>query len=512
MSYRPARPARTRLTWIVPLFVLLGLVAAVGIIEVAESHGGATALLAILIAPIILVLLGVGFVGGVRRVRRLVARLTWWHVLWAVLFASALVFRERSVNQIDSNPLDAWAIYRISLDMIVGITLLTRLVLRRPSFGGSIFRGLLGAMTVFALICMVSTLWSVYPAWTLFKAGEYLLGLALLGAILETVKSVKDFKSLFNWTWLLYGLLLVSVWVGAILWPEPALHPIGLPKDALLGVRLSGVLPLQSAEGVGIYAAMLGLICVCRLMPMKEIKRGSTWYFPILAACIITMVLSQTRMAVGGFLLGVFLILLLSKRLRLGAVMTFMVGPLLLLTGVGSIIWAFLKRGENLQALDSLSSRIVWWKFAWQKFLERPLLGFGAYAGGRFEVMAKLGMGETSSLHSDYMGVIVGTSIWGLIPLLVAIVGTWWFFTRYLRGSSGTPAERQLAYEAIAVFALLSINSLLVPMFTWQAPLYFLVILGYAEFLRRRRLRTIPVSMHVIRESTPELELVSQRT
>jgi hypothetical protein len=126
--------------------------------------------------------------------------------------------------------------------------------------------------------------------------------------------------------------------------------------------------------------------------------------------------------------------------------------------------------------------------------------------------MAKLGMGETSSLHSDYMGVIVGTSIWGLIPLLVAIVGTWWFFTRYLRGSSGTPAERQLAYEAIAVFALLSINSLLVPMFTWQAPLYFLVILGYAEFLRRRRLRTIPVSMHVIRESTPELELVSQRT
>jgi len=507
-TYVPAAPRRARWTWAAPLFVVLGVVSTVGIIAAMERYGAVKSFLAILLLPAGLVVLGMGLVGGLSRVRSLVARLTWWHVLWALIFASALVFRQRSVNQIDTNLLDAWALYRIALDLIVGTILLTRLAVRRPPFWGSMFRGFLGVLTVFALICIASSVWSVYPTWTLFKSMEYLMGLALLAAILETARSVRDFKSLFNWTWALYGFLLLSVWMGAVLWPQAALHPIGLPKDALLGVRLSGVFPAQSSEGVGIFAAMIGLVCLCRLLPLARDGRGSRWYFPILGASIITMVLSQTRMAIGGFLLGTFLILLLSRRLRVGAVMTFIVGPLLLLTGVGSVLWAFLKRGENYHALSTLSSRVVWWKFAWEKLMERPLTGYGAYAGGRFAVMAKLGMGTTSSVHSDYLGILIGSSIWGLIPFLAAIIGVWWFLISFLRRTYGAGPERQLAYESVAVFALLTINSVFVPMFSWQAPLYFLVILGFAEFLRRSRLRENPRSVRVIRERVPQLETV----
>jgi O-antigen ligase len=507
-AYVPAGPQHGQWTWTAPLFVLLGVVATVGIVAVMERFGGRSSILELLFLPAGLLLLGIGLVRSMGRVRSLIARLTWWHVLWALIFASALVFRQRSVNQIDSNLFDAWAIYRIALDFIVGTILFTRLALRRPPFWGSMFRGYLGVMTLFALICIVSTVWSVYPSWTLFKSMEYLMALGLLAAILETVTSVSDFRSLFNWTWALYGFLLFTVWIGAFLWPQEALYPIGLPQDALMGVRLSGVMPAQSSEGVGIFAAAIGLVCLCRLFPLVPSRRGSRWYFPLLGASIITMVLSQTRMAIGGFLLGAFLILFLSKRLRLGAVMTFLVGPLLLLTGVGSVLWAFLKRGENYQALSTLSSRLVWWKFAWDKFLERPLTGFGAYAGERFAVMAKLGLGSTSSLHSDYLGIIVGSGIWGLLPFLAALIGVWWCLISFIRSSHGTGPERQLVYEAIAVFALLTINSVFVPMFSWQAPLYFLVILGYAEFLRRSRLRENPRSVRVIRQTVPELEAV----
>lgn len=507
-TYVPAGPRHGQWAWAAPFFVLLGVASTIGIIAVMDHYGEAKSILALLFLPVGLLLLGMGVVGGLSRIRSLLARLTWWHFLWALLFASALVFRQRSVNEIDSNPLDAWAVYRVSLDFIVGVVLLTRLALRRPPFLGSMFRGFVGITTVFGLVCVASSVWSVYPSWTLFKSGEYLVVIGLLAAILDTVGSVKEFKSLFNWTWALYGFLLVSVWMGAIIWPKAALYPIGLPKDASLGMRLSGVMPAQSSEGVGIYAAMIGLVCLCRLMPLERTKRASAWYFPILAASVITMVLSQTRMAIGGFLLGVFLILFISKRLRLGTVMTFVVGPLLLLSGVGSVLWAFLRRGEDYQALSTLSSRLVWWKFAWERFLERPFTGYGAYAGERFAVMAKLGMGTTASLHSDYLGVLVGSSIWGLIPFIAAIIAVWWFLVSFLRRTSGTRPERQLAYEAIAVFALLTINSVLVPMFSWQAPLYFLVILGYAEFLRRRRLRENPRPVRVIRERVPELEPV----
>lgn len=487
VAYSPAETPRSRWLWLTPYLVLLGVLGTVGIIVLAEQHGQTIALVAPLIVPVSLALLIFGVSRTWHVARRLLTQLRWWHILWLLVFASALVFRIRSANEIDTDPLDAWALYRVALDLIVAAVLVVRLGLRRTPWLGSMFRGFLGLLTLFAVVCLASTAWSVFPAWTLFKSAEYLLDIALLAAILETVQSLGDFESLFNWTWALYGLLLLSVWLGALLWPQDALYSHWLPRGALLGMRLCGVLPAQASEGVGIFAAMLALICAARLMPLSGTRRDRFWYILALLGCLATMVLTQTRGAFAGFLFGLLLLLYLSRRLRLSLALTFLMGPLLLLTSAGGLVWAFLERGQSEHSLTTLSSRVTWWTFAWQKFLQRPLLGFGAYAGGRFAVMAKLGLGTTSSLHSDFLGIIVGTSIWGLIPFLSVLLALWWFLLRYLRRSSGKGPERQLAYEAIAVLALLSVNSFLVPKLSWPASLYFLVIVGYAEFLRRRR-------------------------
>lgn len=115
-------------------------------------------------------------------------------------------------------------------------------------------------------------------------------------------------------------------------------------------------------------------------------------------------------------------------------------------------------------------------------------------------------------MHSDYLSIIVGTGIWGLIPFLTALLATWWFLTHYLRHSTIMPADQQLAYEAIAVLSLLTFRSIFMTMLTWHPPLDYLVIVGYAEFLRRRRLREVPVSIHIIKEGQPELVATSTRT
>lgn len=487
LAYSPAEGSRGKWLWIIPVFVLLGLLAMMGILALAQHHGEAFAFWAPLIIPlgVALFVLGIGrsFAIG----RRLVAQLSWWHFLWLLVFASALVFRIRGVNQIHSDPLDVWALYRVALDFIVAAILVVRLGMRRPPWLGSMFRGYLGLLTLFGFICLVSTVWSIYRGWTLFKSGEYLLGLALLAAILETVRSVGGYETLFNWTWALYALLLLSVVLDTMVWPQAALHGTWMPQHALLGgVRLRGVLPAVSADNVGVDAAMLALVCLCRLLPLSRAKRDRIWYTLAFAASLATLVLSQTRGAFAGFLFGVFLILWFSKRLRFTAAFGFIIGAILLLTSAGGLVWAFLERGQNQHSLSTLSARVTWWTFAWDKFLQRPLLGFGAYAGGRFEVMAQLGHSSTSTVHSDYLSVIVGTGIWGMIPLLAAIAGIWWFLATYLRRSPRTGPEEQLAYEAIAVLGLLTVYSVLLPIFTWQAPLRFLVILGYAEFLRRR--------------------------
>jgi O-antigen ligase len=507
---RPAAP-RFGVTWIAVVFVSLGLIATLAISPLVFGRGLGITILALLAAPFALILLAVGLRRAIGLLRSLIAHLRWWHALWLLIFASALVFRVRGVNAIEQNPVDAWALYRIGLEMIVTLALFIRLALRTTPWLGSMFRGFVGALTVFGLVELASTAWSVYPAWTFYKACEYLLDIALLAAVLATIQSVESYKQFFNWTWTLYGLLLLSVWLGVVLWPQQALFGARF-KIGILGARLNGVVPAVAANDVGTFAAILALISLCRLLPIARGKTDRAWYILLFIGSMVTLVFSQTRSAIAGFLFGFFLLLLFSKRLGLSAFLTFVVAPLLLLSSLGGLIWTFLERGQNSQQLENLSSRVQWWSFAWEKFLQRPLLGFGAYAAGRFAVLAKHGLNMTSTMHSDYLEMLVGTGIWGLIPFLVALAGTWWFLMRYLRRSKVMTAEHQLAYEAVAVLGLLTVRSVVQTMLTWHPPLDYLVILGYAEFLRRRRLRAVPVSIHIIKEkvSVPELEAVSR--
>jgi O-antigen ligase len=162
------------------------------------------------------------------------------------------------------------------------------------------------------------------------------------------------------------------------------------------------------------------------------------------------------------------------------------VAPIVALFTMGGVIWTYIARGQTAAQMDTLSSRTEWWALAWNTYLQQPLTGFGAYAAARFAVLAKAGFGATGTLHSDYLEVIVGTGIWGLIPLLVALLVTWRLLLRYVRNSWDSQ-ERQLAHEAVAILALLTLRSITNNMMTIHPPLTFLAIVGYAEFVRRRR-------------------------
>lgn len=85
----------------------------------------------------------------------------------------------------------------------------------------------------------------------------------------------------------------------------------------------------------------------------------------------------------------------------------------------------------------------------------------------------------------------MGTGVWGLVPLLVAIIGAWWYLARFLRSSSARGLEGQLAYEAIAVLGLLTVRSIFMTLLTWHAPLHFLAILGLAEYFRRQEIEEV---------------------
>jgi O-antigen ligase len=410
-------------------------------------------------------------------------KLSWWHGLWFLTYFGGLVFREgRDLQSVESIPVDAVALLRVVPELIVAAVLLLRLAMKRPAWLGSFFRGVVGALGVYGLVCLTSSLWSVYPPWTFYKSGEYLISVALLAAILLSAQSTDVFASLMNLTWTIFLIELGWGWIQTLIWPADAWDQWN---------RITSVVPLISANGMGYTAAVVSTIAICRLLPLERGRVNRLLYSLVLLLGVATMIMSKTRNAIAGFILAFALLIAFSRRWRLGLVFGALTLPVLAFTGAGGSIFEFLARGQSEKEIVSLSSRMDWWTFAWHQFMQHPFTGLGAYAGSRFAVLGKLGV-DAGSLHSDYVETIMGTSFWGLIPLLVAIIGTWWLLVRFVRSQSLQPAERQFAYECACVLGLTTLHSFFNVEIVWQAPLTFLCILGYAEFMRRKQLGVTP--------------------
>jgi O-antigen ligase len=466
--------------------VLLALFAALGVAislgTYALSGGFERVGLGPMIAVIVLfVPVGILVLAGLREglgyFSELRAAWTWWHWLFFLLIFSTLVFRIRDNSVASSNPLDAYAILRIGPEVIVIAILWLRLRNRETTWRRSLFRGLVGVLAVFGIVCLISSVWSVYPAWTLYKSVEMLLDISTVAAILATNPSAADIRKVCNWVFVLYGLDLVVAWGGAAVWPSECLDELG---------RLSSVWPVISSNSLGSSSAVVALVALARLVSRRQGKTGRAWYILLLAAGLITLIASQTRNSMAGFIFGAFLIFVYERKIWvpiLGLVGSI---PLMMFTSLGPGVIQFLSRDQTESQITHMSARVDWWTFAWQQFMQRPFTGYGAFAAGKFAVLSKIGI-EASQIHSDWMEILTGESFWGLVPFTVAVIGTWWIIGRSYSDRSLSADERQWLPEIAGIFGAITVRSFFNVEMSWHAPFLFLAIVCYAEFLRRKR-------------------------
>lgn len=475
-----ADPNKHTVAWIL-LLAVLGFLAISGLCWFVLSFPrlGVSAAIAIVLAvPIALVSGALAIPQVFAKLAALRPKLRWWHALWFLLYVSTLVFRVRDQEATQAQPLDAWALLRILPEMIVVGWLMVRLYRRREAlvWVRCLVRGLPGALTIFALVCAASAMWSVYPAWTLYKSLEYLLDISVLAAALANIRTLDDYEILFNWTWTIFGLELAWVWFQLLLWPS----------EAFLDARLHSVIPAEGSNAVGQSGALFAVIALCRLLPLTGRRLNTSFSWVLFVLGLLSLLLSQTRNAVAGFVLAVVVVLIVSRRTLMVAVAS-VVGVLTwLFTPLGNVALAYLQREQSSAAMASLTGRAEIWTYALQQFMAHPFTGMGAYAAGRFYIMTKLGA-DTASLHSDWIELLVGVGLLGLIPFLVALLGTWWFLIRGVYNQSLGAQGRQMAFEGLGVLAVITVHSFFNVELTWHVPLLLFVLLGYAELLRRQR-------------------------
>ena len=422
------------------------------------------------------------------KIGRLLGQLRWWHLLWLMLFLSGLTFRIRGVEDIQDNPLDPMAINRVVLVGTVGLVLLGAFSVRRGPGIHNLFSGGIGWLTVYALFGTLSTMWSVYPGWTFYKSLEYFVDVALIAAIVSGVHSTVQFKTLFDWTWLLYGLVLLSVWVGVVLWPDQAVQRY----EALLPVQIQGVIPVISANGVGTIASTLGTVAVVRLLTRE---RKDHLYRLVLALSILSLLFAQTRSAWLAFLIALAVILGLRYRFKMWLMLLFLLAffTLTVVTGpFAHLLWDYFRRGQDASAILTLTGRLNLWKIAWDFIMNRPWSGYGALTGTRFLVAQFDPYGEgaiISGADNVFLEVLLGTGVIGLILLTGSILQTWRHLWRRLNGSIQF-AENGLVLEALGVLVVLLVRGWFsAGPFIWHPPLTWLVVLGYAQQLRSNFVR-----------------------
>ena len=416
------------------------------------------------------------------RIRILAGKLQWWHFLWLIIFLSGCVFRIRSDENIESNPIDYWALYRLGLVTLAFLVLTIRLANKKTSWIRSLFVGVIGLLALCALLNLASTLWSVYPMWTLYKSIEYLVDVALIAAIIDAVKNMSQIKTLFDWTWILTGLLMLSTLIGILVWPAQAItRGIGL-----IGIQIKGVVPAISANSVGQIAAILGIVAFVRLLFPTTIRR---LYLLVFVMALAFLLLSQSRSPLVGFLSGLVIVIFMKKRKRIAIFLIAIIAIVIFLTGFEKIFVEFFKRGQSREQFASLTGRYDWWVYGYGLFKEQPLIGYGAYAAGRFMILSPLGLGTTHSIHSDYAETAVGTGLVGLLFLIFVLIRVWIILVRYRVRLKNRILLHRMHIEVIGILSVISVRSFFSTELIWHPPLTFLLVLGYTEYLRRSSIR-----------------------
>jgi len=404
-------------------------------------------------------------------------RLGKWHLFWYGIYVSALVFEIRTLASYQESLLDGWSILRLGPELIVGLYLLYCAGTGKVKWISSLFKGIPGALAFYCIFCAFTSVWSVFGPWTLFKSVEYMMDVSVIAAFLCVATDAEDYKSMLDWTWTIFAVELCWCVMQLGIWPS----------EALDDGRLRGVFPLVGFNAVGTYGAVIATVALCRLLAVTPEAFERTWYASLFLFGLVITVMSQTRNAMAGLAAAIVVILVVSKRAT-GVMMIGMVVSAILYTSLGEVLKKFIHRGQSEDAFNSMSGRLVWWHYAWVFFKERPWSGFGAYAGGKFAVLKQIKV-NPGSTHSDYIELLVDTGIFGIILFTIALLWTLIALFNLWRDRRLSGQERQISMECFCVMLVLFIHSFFNVEFTWHAPMFFLVCMGWAEFMRRKKVR-----------------------
>jgi O-antigen ligase len=369
------------------------------------------------------------------------------------------------------------------------------MMLMRGALPSVLFSGPLALMTLYALIGIVSTLlFSPGVSVAMYWAASYVSVCLVLGAVVAGDESPERMEGVILANWAIMAataVVLVAIGWDVISAGSAASTPDMMPGYGVLGKKpdVAGM-PMVRASGVGRYAAVMGIVCLSRLLLARGRPYRLLWALPLLFSWFAVIV-HQSRSAVFGIVAASLVVVLLHisrepKVLALAALA--MLVTVIYVFGLPPPVAKYVARGQEASTYyDNLTGRMVTWDEGWDLIKEAPALGYGFHAD-RF--LLKRQRQPWFHIHNALLQALLQTGFTGAVPFVAAFVAAWLLLFRALHSISWLPAEqRTLLIETAGVLTFLTVRSIPESTGAFFGPDWLLLapIFAYLQILGQRR-------------------------
>ena len=345
--------------------------------------------------------------------------------------------------------------YRIVLVGVSGvISLIT--VFSIPQTAVRLISLSLWMFVIYGFVAVLSTFLVPQAAfYALWKASEVIIATFLVMGVLSSSYPEESMLRAYHIVIMFLSVLLISTWVGVILFPGEAL----LPSRGVIPYTIQGVVPVLNGNSVAFYAAIVALDSICAVLEKQPSRLPLLFRWGWILAVLITLVVAQSRTSLVGLILALLIYLFITR--RLGLLLLLVLISVIGLFGLGAYqgFESYFLRGQSTELFTSLSGRTGGWAAAWEMFKQSPWVGHGFAAAARLDI---LGVGGASTLHGSIFDVIVGVGLIGLIPWAIALLygSVSGMRAPYLTGLNET--QRRMSARLFCIVVLILCVALLV--------------------------------------------------
>lgn len=386
--------------------------------------------------------------------RVLVARL----VVWFGLLVPAAVVEVRPPSAVVDDPFTAVTLLRGFGPVAC---LLVAVLIARPRLLPAGSREWL--VTGYLAVVAASTLWSLAPRATLLKAAHLAVAYALLILLTRCWRDRE--QALRELSVVVHGVVVLAA-VTAVALPVRS-------RNEFTG-RLVSVWPAMQSVTLGLFAAAALVLLVASVGPRASTRSR---VLPALLGlvAVVVLLLTGARAAIVLALIGMAVVLRgrgWNLRLREAAA-ALLVGAALVASPIGATLRDRVV-GDDAGSLFQLGGRLPLWDLALQAVADRPLIGYGYFAGHRLGPYADLFYAQVDATQLPYVDgtwteTLLDLGALGVLALLIFVVVA---TRRVLLARDGSP--QSTAHLALLLVCLLySVQD-----FTLQQVGYPMLLLG----------------------------------